>query len=523
MVDDGSRDRTPEILERATAEIPFLRVVRRPDRGFRKLGGGVIDAFYEGLASVDIPYDFVAKMDVDLEFSPRYLERILEYFERDPQARQREREGLSPRGKPADRGIPDRRDGRRPVQALSPRGLRADRWLRPRGDVGRDRLPPSPDGGVPDGESPRSGASNRSPAADGIVRFQRVSRASPLGPRTVVHGERLSLHRGERALPDAREAPWNRRPPDHRGLPQRPPCGAKPATTILRSAANSGAGNTIASPACFGAAGLDEGRHDSSRRRGVERPTVDLAGLALAKLTRQEVVDHLFGALAEGEGGWVVTPNVDYLRRYVADSEVRRLFADASLIVADGVPLLWAARLQGTPLPDRIAGSDLVWLLAERAAREGRSLYLLGGNEGAGEEAARRLVDRWPSLRIAGTSSPRVSRDPTEVELASILRSLKQAQPDLIYVGLGAPKEERLIAALRTELPRTWWIGVGVSISFIAGDVRRAPLWMQRTGLEWAHRLVQEPRRLARRYLAADVPFTVRLLAASWRRRWGTR
>ncbi len=84
VVDDGSRDRTPEILERAAAEIPFLQVVRRPDRGFRKLGGGVIDAFYEGLASVEIPYDFVAKMDVDLEFSPRYLERILEYFDRDP-------------------------------------------------------------------------------------------------------------------------------------------------------------------------------------------------------------------------------------------------------------------------------------------------------------------------------------------------------------------------------------------------------------------------------------------------------
>jgi glycosyltransferase involved in cell wall biosynthesis len=84
VVDDGSRDRTPEILERAAGEIPYLRVVRRPDRGFRKLGGGVIDAFCEGLTSVDVAYDFIAKMDVDLEFSPRYFERILEYFDRDP-------------------------------------------------------------------------------------------------------------------------------------------------------------------------------------------------------------------------------------------------------------------------------------------------------------------------------------------------------------------------------------------------------------------------------------------------------
>ena len=248
-------------------------------------------------------------------------------------------------------------------------------------------------------------------------------------------------------------------------------------------------------------------------------PKVDLAGLELARVTRQQVVDHLFGALAEGLGGWVITPNVDYLRRYVADSEVRRLFAGASLIVADGVPLLWAARLQGTPLPDRVAGADLVWLLAERAAGEGRSLYLLGGNEGVGEEAARRLVERWPSLRIAGTASPRVSSDPTEAELAAVLRSLKQAEPDLIYVAFGAPKEERLIAALRTELPRAWWIGVGAGLSFITGDVRRAPRWVQRAGAEWLHRLLQEPRRLVRRYLGYDLSFTLRLLAASWRRR----
>jgi N-acetylglucosaminyldiphosphoundecaprenol N-acetyl-beta-D-mannosaminyltransferase len=130
-------------------------------------------------------------------------------------------------------------------------------------------------------------------------------------------------------------------------------------------------------------------------------------------------------------------------------------------------------------------------------------------------------VNRWPSLRIAGTSSPRVSSEPTEVELASILCSLRQTEPDLIYVGLGAPKQERLIAALRSELPRAWWSGVGVSLSFIAGDIRRAPPWMQRGGLEWVHRLVQEPRRLARRYLAEDIPFTLRLLAASWRARRG--
>jgi N-acetylglucosaminyldiphosphoundecaprenol N-acetyl-beta-D-mannosaminyltransferase len=175
--------------------------------------------------------------------------------------------------------------------------------------------------------------------------------------------------------------------------------------------------------------------------------------------------------------------------------------------------------LQGTPLPDRVAGSDLAWLVAERAAREGRSLYLLGGNPGSAEEAARRLVERWPKLRIAGTSSPSISEQPTPAELAVVRGALEKTRPDVVFVGLGAPKEERLIAALRPDFPVTWWIGVGVSLSFIAGDVKRAPVWMQRVGLEWFHRLVQEPRRLAGRYLVEDLPFVVQLFKAALHQR----
>lgn len=248
-------------------------------------------------------------------------------------------------------------------------------------------------------------------------------------------------------------------------------------------------------------------------------PTVDLEGLPLARLDRREVVEHVFAALARGRGGWIITPNVDHLRRFSVDPAFRRLFEEASLAVADGVPLLWAAKLQGTPLPDRVAGSDLVWLLAEGAAQAGRSIYLLGGNPGVAEESARRLRERFPELRIAGSSSPRVGDEPTESELAPIRAELARARPDLVYVALGAPKQERLIAGLRAALPATWWIGIGISLSFIAGEVERAPRWMQSVGLEWAHRMFQEPGRLARRYLLEDLPFLVPLLLRSWRRR----
>ena len=239
-------------------------------------------------------------------------------------------------------------------------------------------------------------------------------------------------------------------------------------------------------------------------------------GLPFARVTREEVVDHVFRALERGDGGWIATLNLDYVRRCAADPDTRQLLSAPDLVVADGMPLLWAARLQGTPLAERVAGSDLVWLLAERAAREGRSLYLLGGNPSAAEGARARLVARWPNLRIVGVSSPRISAESRPAELSSLGSLIVSARPDLVYVAFGAPKEERVISELRRLLPAAWWIGVGVSLSFMSGEIRRAPGWMQRSGLEWLHRLAQEPRRLGHRYLMQDLPFSARLLANAW-------
>lgn len=241
--------------------------------------------------------------------------------------------------------------------------------------------------------------------------------------------------------------------------------------------------------------------------------------MPLARVTAGELVGHVFDELDAGRGGWVITANVDHLKRYAEDPSIRELCSEADWIVADGMPLLWAARLMGEPLPGRVAGSDLVWMLAEQAARRGRSLFLLGGEGGAAESAGRRLRERWPALRIAGTHSPRISADPTPAELDGIREKLRSARPDLVYCAFGAPKQERVIRALHRDLPRCWWLGVGISLSFIAGRVGRAPRWMQRLGLEWVHRLAQEPRRLARRYLVDDLPFALRLLAHALRRR----
>jgi N-acetylglucosaminyldiphosphoundecaprenol N-acetyl-beta-D-mannosaminyltransferase len=241
--------------------------------------------------------------------------------------------------------------------------------------------------------------------------------------------------------------------------------------------------------------------------------TIDLLGMNIARVDEDALLDHLFSELAAGRGGWLVTANLDFLRRYSKEPQMRSLYASADLTVADGMPLVWAAAILGTPLPERVAGSALIYRFAERAAREQRSIYLLGGDPGAGEHAARELQRLAPGLVIAGHAAPRFSVNPTPEEIADTARLLREAHPDLLLVGLGSPKQERVIYALRAQFPSTWMVGVGISFSFVSGRVARAPSWMRKSGLEWVHRLAQEPKRLARRYLVEDLPFAAELFA----------
>lgn len=246
----------------------------------------------------------------------------------------------------------------------------------------------------------------------------------------------------------------------------------------------------------------------------------DLLGMDLACIDSAGVVDHLFAQLREKKGGWIVTANLDFLRRHARDPEARALYGAADLRVADGMPLVWAARLQKTPLPERVAGSALVSLLAARAEQENRSIYMLGGTDEVNQRARDVWVKAWPRLRVVGMQSPRFSSPPTPQEISEACADLVAQAPDILFVGLGSPKQEQVIQALRTHLPATWMIGVGISMSFVAGDVRRAPALVQSVGLEWAWRLAQEPRRLARRYLIDDLPFAFELFASAIGRRF---
>ena len=249
------------------------------------------------------------------------------------------------------------------------------------------------------------------------------------------------------------------------------------------------------------------------------RPTVDLMGVTFDALTQEQVLDEIFDSLDAGRGGWVLTPNLEILRQQTTMPEWQDLLDEASLVVMDGTPLVWASGLAGTPVPERVAGSSLVAPVCGRAARHGRSVFLLGGAPGTAAQAASLLAQDAPGLIVAGVHCPPFGfeRDPAAV--SDIRKRLQEARPDIVFVGLPTPKQDRLIRSLRADLPAAWYLGVGIAFSFITGDVRRAPRWVQRAGLEWIHRFAQEPGRLFQRYFLHGLPFAVRLGGWALRRR----
>lgn len=238
---------------------------------------------------------------------------------------------------------------------------------------------------------------------------------------------------------------------------------------------------------------------------------ISLMGLNFDPLTEQEAVEAILDRSERREGGCVVTPNLDHLREYQLADDVRDWIDEADLVVPDGMPLLWASRVKREPLPDRVTGSNLIWSLSLAAARRGASVFLLGGEPGTAEAAARRLTAEAPSLEIRGTECPARGFESDPDQIADLVLRVARAAPDLVFVGLPMRKGLIVLRALRRSLPRAWLVGVGVSFSFVSGEVARAPDWVQRLGLEWLHRLAHEPRRLFRRYVIEGLPFALRL------------
>jgi len=241
-------------------------------------------------------------------------------------------------------------------------------------------------------------------------------------------------------------------------------------------------------------------------------PEVDLRGVGVHAISQAECVRYVLDELDSGRGGWLVTPNLDHVLRHERDREFREMYQEATLRVVDGQVLVWALALQRTPVPERVAGSDLISRLSEGAAARRRSVFLLGGNPGTAKRAAEVLQSRYPGLVVAGTDCPPMGFDKDPLAMARLSRKIHHAEPDIVFVALGSPKQELVIRHLRHDRPEAWWLGVGISFSFLCGEVKRAPRWMRRAGLEWLHRVWQEPVRLFRRYFVDGMPFAARLL-----------
>ncbi len=222
-------------------------------------------------------------------------------------------------------------------------------------------------------------------------------------------------------------------------------------------------------------------------------------------LTMEEAVEEAKRLVKRGGRSYVVTPNVDHIVKIEHDRLFREIYEGADLILTDGKPLIWMSRLLGTPIKEKISGSDYFPEVCKMAAREGLSIFLLGAAEGVAKKAAVNLMKKYKHLKIAGVYSPSYTFENDVKEISDIIHKINRARPDILCIGLGTPKQEKFYYKYKDVLQVPLTLHIGATIDFEAGVVKRAPKWISYAGMEWLYRLLKEPRRLYRRYLLDDL------------------
>jgi N-acetylglucosaminyldiphosphoundecaprenol N-acetyl-beta-D-mannosaminyltransferase len=233
----------------------------------------------------------------------------------------------------------------------------------------------------------------------------------------------------------------------------------------------------------------------------------------------EDVVEQVVSLAARPGPSLVVTPNADQVVNLERDPALRAAYARADLVVADGMPVVWAAALLGTPVKGRVTGADLMPRLCEVAAQRGLKVYLLGGAPGVAARAAENLVAAHPQLQVVGIECPPLGFERDAGQSAALVDSIRRSDADLVFVCLGSPKQEVWVHRHLAQFEKGVFLGVGAAVDFCAGTIKRAPRWMQRSGLEWLYRLSREPRRLIGRY-TKDLYFFV-LVGREFLRRRG--
>jgi len=219
---------------------------------------------------------------------------------------------------------------------------------------------------------------------------------------------------------------------------------------------------------------------------------VNIMGVRIHNVTMQEALDHLAGMLACGEKGYVVTPNAEIVYLGRRDEAARAVLNGAALSVPDGIGVVRAASVYGTPVKEKVAGVELAEKLLPILVQQDKSLYILGAKPGVAERAAKNLTEKYPGLRIAGVHDGYFKED------GEVLPGIQESGADVCFVCLGAPKQEFFMARHRDALNVRMMLGLGGTLDSFAGTVKRAPKWMISMNLEWFYRLLKEPKRLGR-------------------------
>lgn len=247
-------------------------------------------------------------------------------------------------------------------------------------------------------------------------------------------------------------------------------------------------------------------------------PIVSVCGVDFSNISHKDCLRYVDQRIAERTPGYAIIPAVNHLCRYTRDDRLMSACRESVLVLVGGTPIVWASRLLGTPIQEKFNGFDLVVSMCRHAAGVGHSVYFLGANEGVAKEVSRVLSHQCPGLMIAGSCGPPKCFEHDHELCEDVLQRLREANPDICFVALGGPKQELWMQKNYKASGVPFMIGIGDSLELVAGRAKRAPRFIRDFGLEWAWRLVRNPRRLARRYLLGNALFCS-LLRNSFRRK----
>lgn len=230
-----------------------------------------------------------------------------------------------------------------------------------------------------------------------------------------------------------------------------------------------------------------------------------------------ETILYIQKLVEENNISYVVPVNTDVIVKIESDPYLKKIVEEAELVLPDGQPLIWLSKIQKKQLKEKVSGSDLVPQLCEVAAQKGYKVFFLGGKEDVAEQAKKNLENSYPKIKIVGTYAPPIGFEGDEKKLDEINTMIKAASPDLLIVCLGCPKQEKFIYENYEKYGAKVSICAGATIDFLAGNIKRAPKWMSKCGLEWFYRFLSEPKRLFKRYFIDDT----KILMLAWKYRRG--